>query len=300
MSPRSARPCARPGRVRAGVAASLGTAALVGAVLVPTILGATVANSAPTAGSAVESAHTAGPDADRLAGRFVFTTGPGLWFAVGDPQKPSTDHPTPPGATFVWATWATTQAGLGDAGIDWTLPAIGSVGPVSPGNDPGSCLDQGPTQGQFGFEVRPCDGSPNQRFQWAANGSALRDVGTGQYVGTGSTGHDDILQPTAISGTPAVIDSALLHVVPPSSEAAPVRIDSPAEGQVVTTKRPVFSGTGDPGATITISGPTGTIAETTVDGFSWSVASGVDLPDGTTTITVTQRTIDDEVSSVAL
>jgi hypothetical protein len=242
----------------------------------------------------------AAPNADdpRLAGRFQFTIGPDRWFAVLDPADDSHDGVTPPDGRFVWAQGSTTQAGLGDAGIDWSFPIVGSVGPVSPVNDPGSCLTQGAKWGQYGFEMADCDASANQRFQWTANGTALRSVGTGAYVGTDSSGYDDILHPTTVSGTPAVIDNSLLSLVPPKGEAAPVRITTPTEGETVTTRRPVFSGTGDPGASIEIIGPMGTIASTTVDGFSWSVASDVDLPDGTYTITVTQRTADGRVTTV--
>jgi hypothetical protein len=81
----------------------------------------------------------------------------------------------------------------------------------------------------------------------------------------------------------------------PSSVApsdAPVVVTSPVAGSTSTSPRPVFSGTGEPGATITVKDQNGkTIATTTVgpDG-NWSVTPTNDLPNGTTNVTVNQTT----------
>jgi hypothetical protein len=293
-------PRGRRSRARAGVTAAIASVALALAVLGTTAPGGSTASAAPSSSDAGKATTVATPRAGeaRLGGRFVFTTGPGLWFAVRDPSDPSDYRPTPPGATFVWATWATTQESLGDTSAGWTFPVAGEAGPVSPASDPTSCLDQGPTWGDFGYEVLPCDGSTTQQFQRVQDGTALRDVGTGKYIGTGSTGYDDILQPTASSGTAARIDNSLLTFVPPTIAPAPVRIDTPTHDETVTTRRPVFSGTGEPDASIEITGPMGALASTTVVGSRWSVRSDVDLPDGTYTITVTQRTVDGRVTSI--
>jgi hypothetical protein len=237
-------------------------------------------------------------DSARLIGRVVFTTAPGRWFAVLDPADTSHDGVAPRDGRFIWAAGAKTEAELDDVGIEWTFPVVGSAGPLSPANDLDSCLTQSSKWGPYGFELADCADGDDQRFEWVEDATQLRNVATRAFVGTDSTGYDDILHPTAASATPAVIDSSLLRAVPPTGESAPVRITSPTEGQILTTRRPVFSGTGDPGASIEVTGPMGRIASTTVVGSAWSVASDVDLPDGTYTITVRQRTVEGRVSTV--
>jgi hypothetical protein len=89
------------------------------------------------------------------------------------------------------------------------------------------------------------------------------------------------------------VGSVFWHI--PSSVApsdAPVVVTSPAEGSTSTSPRPVFSGTGAPGATITVKDEDGkTIGSTTAgpDG-TWSVTPTADLPNGTTNVTVSQTT----------
>ena len=72
---------------------------------------------------------------------------------------------------------------------------------------------------------------------------------------------------------------------------APVELTAPAIGAVVTdTKRPVFSGTAHPGATVTVTGSSGRVVATTTakaDG-SWSVPSSFDLGNGSYFGTVSQ------------
>lgn len=75
-----------------------------------------------------------------------------------------------------------------------------------------------------------------------------------------------------------------------SDEVAPVTVGAPAKGAVVTTRRPVFSGTGQDGATVEIRGSSRIVATTTVTEGRWSVASTLDLVDGGYGLGVTQTT----------
>jgi hypothetical protein len=69
----------------------------------------------------------------------------------------------------------------------------------------------------------------------------------------------------------------------------PVRATEPSDGSTVAAGRPVFSGVGEPGASITVAGTTTVIASTVVaaDG-SWSVRSDRELPANRYALTVEQ------------
>ncbi|OII10570.1 hypothetical protein BIU97_10625 [Curtobacterium sp. MCBA15_009] len=84
--------------------------------------------------------------------------------------------------------------------------------------------------------------------------------------------------------------------------AAPVEIDSPTAGQVVTvadrdaTTTITVSGTAEPGATVLVDLGDGHTASTTADGDGAWTVSVPDVPAGTTTVSVTQRVGDTESS----
>ncbi|QQD76602.1 hypothetical protein I8920_02190 [Curtobacterium sp. YC1] len=78
-------------------------------------------------------------------------------------------------------------------------------------------------------------------------------------------------------------------------------VTTPANGSTVDTKRPVFSGTGDEGATIEIKGSTGrVVATTTVKDGTWSVPAGFDLVDGSYALTATQTPLVGEKSTAPI
>ncbi|WIB78044.1 Ig-like domain-containing protein [Curtobacterium sp. MCPF17_002] len=82
------------------------------------------------------------------------------------------------------------------------------------------------------------------------------------------------------------------------SEVAPLVVTTPANGSTVETKRPVFSGTGDKGATIEIAGTSRVVATTTVDSDGkWSVPAGFDLGDAVYNLTVKQAPVSGAVSA---
>jgi hypothetical protein len=110
-----------------------------------------------------------------------------------------------------------------------------------------------------------------------------------------------VLSGTAVEGafnttstTQATIDEAVNPV-------APIVVETPANGSTVTDKRPVFSGTGDEGATIEITGATGrVVATTTVKDGKWSVPASFDLNDSSYALTATQTPLEGEKSNAPI
>ncbi|MBT1669855.1 hypothetical protein KK092_10710 [Curtobacterium flaccumfaciens pv. flaccumfaciens] len=85
------------------------------------------------------------------------------------------------------------------------------------------------------------------------------------------------------------------------SSVAPIVVQTPANGSTASDKRPVFSGTGDEGATIEIKGSTGrVVATTTVKDGKWSVPAGFDLVDGSYALIATQTPLDGEKTTAPI
>jgi hypothetical protein len=227
----------------------------------------------------------------RQRGRFVFTSGAGEWFAVLDPKDVSFDDDYP-GSHFAGIQFATTQAALDGVGIQWTFPGTVDPGPVSPLNDPSSCLTRSRLWQSLAFDMQPCDGSAIQKFRWTTGGRVLASLPTGETVGPSSYDADGYLRP----GEFGLVDTSLLEEIVPVAPQ-PLTIDAPIDGSTVSTSRPTFSGTGDEDAEIRIVGPTGTIATTTVIGGTWSVTPLTPIANGTHTFTVIQRTADGRETS---
>ncbi|WIE73308.1 hypothetical protein [Curtobacterium sp. MCJR17_020] len=96
-----------------------------------------------------------------------------------------------------------------------------------------------------------------------------------------------VQEPTRGAPTdPVVITFTVRHAVAP---VVPVVVTGPAEGSTVTSKRPVFSGTGDEGATIVVRGSSRTVATTTVVDGKWSVPADFDLGNGDYRLLVVQE-----------
>lgn len=87
------------------------------------------------------------------------------------------------------------------------------------------------------------------------------------------------------AATVADIVFTVRHAVAP---VVPFAVTGPAEGSTVTSKRPVFTGTGAEGATIVVKGTSRQVASATVEGGTWSVPADFDLGDNTYRLTVVQ------------
>ncbi|QZQ56623.1 hypothetical protein KZI27_07375 [Curtobacterium sp. TC1] len=93
-----------------------------------------------------------------------------------------------------------------------------------------------------------------------------------------------VQEPTRGAPTdPVVITFTVRHAA-----AAPVVVTAPTEGSTVTSKRPVFEGTGAEGARIEVKGSSRTVATTTVEDGTWSVPADFDLGNGAYRLWVTQ------------
>ncbi len=118
--------------------------------------------------------------------------------------------------------------------------------------------------------------------------SAVTDNGDGTYTATlMSTAAGTALLGFTVEGAEA-IDTAQVIVQDTTVPAPPV-INTPSDGSVVIS-RPTITGTGEPGATVTVRDAAGApICEASVapDG-TWTCDSVVDLPEGPTTLTASQ------------
>jgi hypothetical protein len=163
-----------------------------------------------------------------------------------------------------------------------TTPALDVTGTVSPdGRTFTGTIAAADTAFAAGSEAR-----------WTGKLAAATDASIGTrdlgFTVAGSTN----LGSFSVAGTSAITIT--------KAEVAPVEdlvVTTPANGSTVDTKRPVFSGTGDEGATIEIKGTTRVVATTTVVDGKWSVPSNIDLGDGTYALTATQTATSGDVQT---
>ncbi|MFI2104621.1 invasin domain 3-containing protein, partial [Isoptericola sp. NPDC019693] len=118
--------------------------------------------------------------------------------------------------------------------------------------------------------------------------SDVRDDGNGDYTATLTSRTTGIATVSfSVGGTvfPSTVDVEVKDETPP---AAPI-ITSPADGSSVPV-RPVVSGTGEPGATVTVVAASGTVLGTATVGEdgTWTLVTTRALPEGPTTLTATQ------------
>ncbi|WP_185022671.1 Ig-like domain-containing protein [Curtobacterium sp. PhB115] len=96
----------------------------------------------------------------------------------------------------------------------------------------------------------------------------------------------------------AEVNRTSLDITVENTVVAPLVVTTPANGSTSDTNRPVFSGTGDKGATIEVRGSSRVVATTTVDSDGkWSVPAGFDLGDGTYNLTVKQTPLKGDATS---
>ncbi|WIB78043.1 Ig-like domain-containing protein [Curtobacterium sp. MCPF17_002] len=121
----------------------------------------------------------------------------------------------------------------------------------------------------------------------------------GNWTGTLTglrVGAQDVVISQYIGGVQ--VNDTTVTVTVKDTEVAPLVVTTPANGSTVDTNRPVFSGTGDKGATIEIGGVSRVVAITTVDADGkWSVPAGFDLPDGIYNLTAKQTPLSGAASS---
>ncbi|WP_165901508.1 MULTISPECIES: Ig-like domain-containing protein [unclassified Curtobacterium] len=146
-------------------------------------------------------------------------------------------------------------------------------------------------QMEFNFGKTTGSQSAGQQFRWSLKVDASNATTTSSqmnylFMGTSSVGSYRVngSTPTTLEGVPA--------------DPAPLIVQTPTNGSTVTTKRPVFSGTGDEGASIEVRSNAGVIIATaTVKDGKWSAPSDIDLTNGAYDLTVTQSPVRGDTSN---
>lgn len=123
------------------------------------------------------------------------------------------------------------------------------------------------------------------------HGSTLVDA-DGQWSVEAANDHADGDYTATVTQTAGsdVSSAAVAYSVSTATPVTAVSIASPADGETVTVARPVFSGTGHPGATVSVRGSSGKVlAVATVDDTgTWSATSTIELGNGAYVGTVEQ------------
>lgn len=117
------------------------------------------------------------------------------------------------------------------------------------------------------------------------------DVVTPADAAEGTSSMTTKLEGTAVEGSFNASSSTRTTIESAEAPApAPLVVTTPANDSVVDVKRPVFSGTGDEGATIEVRGKSGRlVATTTVKDGVWSVPASFDLNDNSYALDVFQK-----------
>ncbi|WP_162241727.1 Ig-like domain repeat protein, partial [Curtobacterium sp. Leaf183] len=224
------------------------------------------------------------PVDDRLHGRIVFRQGT-YWWAVEDPDS----------GGYGRAKTGADAAAAARAGTDWTTPALGAAGPLSPEASPTMCLDandRGPV-----YEVVRCDGSALQQWRWVElpGGVGLQNVADPvKYIGTGNGGgFDDYLEGASSYEGRAngVIDPTYLGVDGGGDDGDVAAPTGSVTFDADVSKKATVSGTGAEGATIELFDGTTKIGTSKVTGGTWSTPIDA-LGAGKHTIRIEQSGID--------
>ncbi|WP_419766684.1 Ig-like domain-containing protein [Curtobacterium flaccumfaciens] len=132
-------------------------------------------------------------------------------------------------------------------------------------------------------------------MRWNINVSTPEDADAGTFP------MRTVLSGTAVEGAFNTTSTTQATIGDAVNPVAPIVVETPANGSTATDKRPVFSGTGDEGATIEITGSTGrVVATTTVKDGKWSVPAGFDLVDGSYMLIATQTPLEGEKTSAPI
>ncbi|WP_139195838.1 Ig-like domain-containing protein [Curtobacterium sp. MCBA15_009] len=117
------------------------------------------------------------------------------------------------------------------------------------------------------------------------------DVVTPVDAAEGTSSMTTKLEGTAVQGSFNASSSTRTTIESAEAPApAPLVVTTPANDSVVDVKRPMFSGTGDEGATIEVRGKSGRlVATTTVQDGAWSVPASFDLNDNAYALDVFQK-----------
>jgi hypothetical protein len=168
------------------------------------------------------------------------------------------------------------------------IPGVDQVGPWS-NDDRSLCVNR---VAESLMLVEACNGSATQQWKLRKN---MGSTGEQIYFLTSPDGKFAINSfAWATSGTLGEADGFRASTFEKSmvevAIAARVDMTGPAEGSTVDTATPVISGTGEPGATITVTDKDGNVIGTTTvgDDKTWTLTPTNPLPQGPNTVTVEQ------------
>lgn len=180
-----------------------------------------------------------------------------------------------------------TQAHTG--GDIYTFPAAGTTGVISPADAPDLCL----TGATTGSTLQKCD-STNWRQQFLVEGGDQYNQGrissNGSYynVNPSVSWNLVLVSQQRDNWNDRLIVEDLVPVSPD------VTITSPSAGSTLSSSKPVFSGHGEAGSTVTVKDDAGnTLCTATVQGDgTWTCTSTKALGDGSHQVTATQADAD--------
>jgi hypothetical protein len=186
------------------------------------------------------------------------------------------------GAPLSTAVAAEYEGATAAAAEHFSFPAPGTQGPIV--NSAGLCLNAASTQ-IAGLSFKPCADTAQQQFLLETNG-AIKAIAINGYMTERGSSQADF---STVHKTQAQTDVVNMAILTPVAAPATV-VDVTGPAGTVDTPRPVISGTGEPGATITVKDKDGTTIGTgTVgDDGTWEITPTVNLPEGNTTVTVEQ------------
>ncbi|WP_460631246.1 Ig-like domain-containing protein [Leifsonia lichenia] len=220
-------------------------------------------------------------------GRFTLDD-PGYYKLVIWPQASSSKASAPQDCTGVSYDPAVLSESTQVGSVFWRIPA--TAGTVTP--EPVTPVSVAtPGVGEVVSATKPVFsglGHPGATVEVKADngtlhGSVVVDE-KGQWTIEAANDHADGDHTATVTQTSGgdVSTSSVPYSVKTAAQVTAVSLTSPAIGEVVSVAKPVFSGTGHPGATVVVRGSSGKVlATTTVDAAGdWSAESTVELTNG--------------------
>lgn len=264
------------------IAGKLAAFGMAGALVVGGVMAADAAVAAPVSETPVPLGYE---------GRFGFDWINIVW-------TPNTDQVTEKGQSYkdtyftelTLDNYPRNTTDINKSGL-YKLPALGDVGAVSDSSRT-VCATRTGGDSPGGIIGKECSDSPDQKWK-------VKQI-NGKYVitnpaETGSISSNFSLHTHAAS-KPEAMTSAFFEA---NMKKIAAQVDVTGPTGSVEIPRPTITGTGEPGAAITVKDGNGNTLGTTTVGADgkWSITPSKDLPNGTVTVTVEQDS--DGVKSTA-
>ena len=180
--------------------------------------------------------------------------------------------------------------------ITVTVPAVNTVGKIMyDGNCLGSATPGSTTPAWVG-----CTSSTALDFTVYSDGYVTSTLGALNIANSGGVGSTSYLYLNQRSNPVHKLD--LASFAPEAADTTPVAITGPTAGQTVTTKRPVVTGTGEPGASVSVVTQSGKNLGTVIVGAdgNWTLTPDSDIANAKPTLTVTQTATDGSTTTATV